>query len=46
VAELYDPATLRDELSPEKTPKAWRRLIKNMWCRVIRFFAKPRTRMQ
>jgi sec-independent protein translocase protein TatA len=46
VAELYDPAALRDELSPKKTPSAWRRLLKNMWCRVFRFMAKPRTRMQ
>jgi len=46
VAELYDPAALRDELIAKKTPSAWRRLLKNMWCRVIRFLAKPRTRMQ
>src|SRR5690348_6417895 len=40
VAELYDPAVLRDEPGPQKTPSAWRGLLRNLWCRMLKLLGQ------
>ena len=44
VAELYDPAAFQKEPEYWRPLKSLRRLIKNLWCRVLRFLARLRTR--
>ena len=39
VAELYRPSAFREEPSPQKNPSAWRRLLKSLWCRVLKLWA-------
>ena len=35
VAELYRPAAFQDEPKPQRNLRAWWRLFKKMWCRVV-----------
>jgi hypothetical protein len=44
VAELYDPAAFQKEPESRRPLKSLRSLIKNLWCWVLRFLARLRTR--